>query len=81
MKYFGSHLLYERNCAFRALTAIPELKFQSSYPMGKIIQNVNFSLVSQNSDSSSKLNFNRQHESKDILSFQNRALDISHKSR
>ena len=45
--------------------------------MSKIVQNVKFLHVSQNSDSTLKLNHTHQHESKDMLSFQNKALDIN----
>ena len=44
--------------------------------MGKIVQNVNFLPVSQNSNLSLKLNPTRQHESKGMLGYQNRASDI-----
>ena len=44
--------------------------------MGKIIQIVNFSLISQNSDLSLKLNPTRQYEPRDMLGFQNRAPTI-----
>ena len=44
--------------------------------LDKIIQNINFSPVSQNSDLSSKLNPTRQHELKSMLNFQNKAPDI-----
>ena len=41
-----------------------------------MVQNINFSLIGQNSDLSLKLNFTRQHESKDMFSFQKRASDV-----
>ena len=44
--------------------------------MGKIIQNVKFSSISQTSDLISKLDSTRQHESNSMLSFQNRATYI-----
>ena len=69
----SSYLLYEPNHALRAFTATPELQFQISDPTGKIIQNVKFSSVSQNSDLSLKLNPTHQHESKGMLGFQNKA--------
>ena len=43
--------------------------------MGKIVQNVKFLSVSQNSNLISKLDYTCQHESKFMLSFQNRAPD------
>ena len=44
--------------------------------MSKIVQNIKFSSVNQNSDLNSKLNSTRQHESKGVLDFQNRAPGI-----
>ena len=41
-----------------------------------MVQNINFVSVNQNKDLSSKLNPTSQHESKGIISFQNKALDI-----
>ena len=72
----SSYLLYEPNDAFCAFATTSELKFPISDLRGKIVQNVNFSSVSQNSDLSLKLNPTRQHGFKGILNFQNRALDI-----
>ena len=42
----------------------------------KIVRNANFSSVNQNSDLSIKLNSTREHKSRGILGFQNRAPDI-----
>ena len=42
----------------------------------KIIQNIKFSPVIQNDDLTSKLDPTRQHESRGMLGFQNRASDI-----
>ena len=72
----SSYLLYEPNHTLHAFTAAPEFQFHISDLRGKIIQNVNFSLVSQNSDSTLKLNLTRQHKFKSILGFQNKALNI-----
>ena len=66
----------EPNHALHAFTTTPELQFHISDPRGKIIQNVNFSPISKNSHLFSKLNPARQHKSKSMLGFQNRALDI-----
>ena len=41
-----------------------------------MVKNINFSSVHHNRDLSLKLNPNRQHESRGILIFQNRVLDI-----
>ena len=71
-----SYFLYESNYALHTFTVTPNLQFHISDPSGKIVQNVNYSLVSQNSDLSSKLNPTHQHESSGMLSFQNRAPDI-----
>ena len=51
-------------------------QFHISDLRGKIIQNVKFSPIIQNSDSSSKLNPTSQHEPRGMLDFQNRAMDI-----
>ena len=72
----SSYLLYELNHAFHAFIATPKLQFQISNPMSKIIQNINFSPVSQNSDSGLKLNSTHQHELRSMLNFQNRTPDI-----
>ena len=70
------YLLYEPNHALCVSTTAPKLQFYISNPRGKIIQNINFSSVSQNNDLSSKLDLIHQHESRGILDFQNRAPDI-----
>ena len=69
------YLLCGPNNALRVFTTTLELQFQISVPRGKIVQNVKFSSVSQTSDLISKLNSTRQHESRGMLGFQNRALD------
>ena len=45
----SSYLLYEPNYALHVFTAISELQFHISDPRGKIVQNFNFLLLSQNS--------------------------------
>ena len=72
-EYLCSYLLYEPNYALHVFTVAPEFQFHISYPRGKIVQNVKFLSVNQNSDLSSKLNVTRQHDSRSMLSFQNRA--------
>ena len=67
------YLLYEPNHAFHAFTTTPELQYQISDPKGKIIRNVNFFSVCQNSDLSLKLNPTRQQQSRGMLNFKNRA--------
>ena len=52
-----------------------KLQFQVFVLRGKIVQNVKFLFVNQNSDLISKLDSTHQHESMSMLSFQNRALD------
>ena len=44
--------------------------------MGKIVQNIKFWPVSQNNDSTLNLNLTLQHDSRGMLDFQNRPLDI-----
>ena len=58
-----------------AFTATLELHFHIFKPKGKIVQNVNFSPVSQKNDLSLKLNPTRQNKSRGMLGFQNRALE------
>ena len=52
------------------------LQFHIFDPMGKIVQNVNFLPVSQNSDLTSKSDSTRQHKSTGMLNFQNIAPNI-----
>ena len=61
MEYLSSYVLYDLNYVFCAFTTASELKFQNYDPRGKIIQNVNFLPVGQNSDLSLKLKPTRQH--------------------
>ena len=72
----SSYLLYEPNNALCTFTATSKLQFYILDLRGKIIKNVNFLPISQNSDLSLQLNSTHQHESKGILGFQNRAPDI-----
>ena len=72
----SSYLLYETKHALHTFTVTTELQFHVFNPRGKIIQNVSFSPVSQNSNLSSKLNIIHPHESMCILYFQNKASDI-----
>ena len=72
----SSYILYEPNHAFRVFIDALDLQFQNSDPRGKMVQNINFSLVSQNNDSSLKLNSTHQHESRGTLGFQNRVLNV-----
>ena len=65
--------LYGPNSALRAFIAALELQFYISISMGKIVQNIKFSSVCQTSDLILKLDSTRQHESKGMLGFQNRA--------
>ena len=71
-----SYLLYEPKHTLRAFTATCKLKIQNFDPMGKMVQNVNFSSVGQNGDLSLKLNPTHQHEFRGILDFQNRVLNV-----
>ena len=71
----NSYFLYGPNNALLTFTVAPELQFHIFNPRGKIIQNVNFTSISQTSNLISKLNPTRQHESKGMLGFQKRALD------
>ena len=57
-------------------TASLEIKFHSSDPRGKNHPKYQFFARQQNNDLSLKLNPTRQHESRGILSFQNRVPDI-----
>ena len=72
----NSYLLYKPNGTLRAFTTASELQLQTSDPRDKIIQNVKILPINQNNDLSSQLNHTRQHKSKGMLSFQNKALDI-----
>ena len=72
----NSYLLYEPKKALCAFTATSKLQFWTFDPKGKIVQNIKFSSVSLNSDLISKLDSNRQHKSKGMLSFQSRASNI-----
>ena len=72
----SSYLLYEPNHALRALKAASMPYFHIFDPKGKMVQNIIFFLVNQNSISSLKLNLTHQHESRDMLSFQNKVPDI-----
>ena len=72
----NSYLLHRPNRTHHAITATLELQFHISDLIGKIIKNVKFLSVSQNIDLTSKLDPTRQHESRGMLGFQNRALDI-----
>ena len=75
VEYLNPYLLYEPNSAPRAFTADRELQFHISVPSRKIVQNVKFLSVNQNSYSILKLNPTRQHESSGMLDFQNRVTD------
>ena len=70
------YLLYEPNNVLHAFIVASELQFQIFDSMNKIVQNVKFSPVSQISDSTLKLYSTCQHESRGMLGFKNRALDI-----
>ena len=72
----NSYLLYKPNSFIRAFTVTPELQFQIFDPRDKIVQNVKFSSVNRNSDSTLQLNPTRLHKSRGMLGFQNIALDI-----
>ena len=54
----------------------PELQLHISDPKGKIVQNIKKKLVNQNNDLIPKLDSTHQHESKGMLSLQNKAPDI-----
>ena len=71
----SSYLSQESNSALCMHTTTIELQIGFSKPRGKIVQNLKFSPVSQNSDLSSKLESTRQNESRGMLGFQNRALE------
>ena len=75
VEYLNPYLLYGPNSALCAFPAALELQFHISVPRSKIIQNVKFLSVYQTSDLISKLDFTRQHESRGMLGFQNRAPD------
>ena len=57
------------------LTTTSEVKFYIFDPKGKIVQNIKFLFVSQNSDLTLNLNPNHQHDSKSMLGFQNKEPD------
>ena len=63
VEYLKSYFLYELNHTLHIFTGASELKFQNSDPMSKIVQNVSFLPVGQNSDLSLKLNPTHQHKS------------------
>ena len=68
----SSYLSHKFNSAFCAPTAAPELQIRISILRGKIVQNMKFSLVSQNSYLNSKLDSTCQNKSGHMFSFQNR---------
>ena len=68
------YLLCKPNHALCALTTAPELQIQNFNPRSKMVQNVNFLFISQNNDLN--LKSTRQHVSRGILGFQNRASNI-----
>ena len=68
----NSYLLYGPNNALRTIIATPELQFHISDHKGKIVQNIKFLSVNQTSDLMSKLDLTHQHESRDMLGFQNK---------
>ena len=67
------YLLYESNSTLRTFIAALELQFHIFVPRGKIVQNIKFLSIRQTSDLISKLYSTHQHESRDMLSFQNKA--------
>ena len=71
----NSYLLYRPNRALYAFTAALALQLHISDPRGKIVQNIKFLPIDQNSDLILKLNTARQHESRGMLGFQNNARD------
>ena len=73
----SSDLLYESKNSLHKLTTTPELQVRIFNPKSKIVQNVKFSFVSQNSDLSSKSDSACQNESGCMLNFQNRALEAN----
>ena len=75
VQYLNLYLLYGPNNALFVYTATFEVQIHISIPRGKIVQNIKFSFVSQTSDLISKVDSTRQHESKGMLGFQNRAPD------
>ena len=56
----SSYLSHESNSILRELTVASKFQIEISNLRGKIVQNVKFSSVSQNSDLSSKLDSTRQ---------------------
>ena len=69
MEYLSFYLLYEPNYVLCVFTNDPKLQFHISDLMGKIVQNINFSSVSQNSDLSSNLNPTPQYKARGTLYF------------
>ena len=59
----SSYILCKHNHALRMLTDASTLQFYIFDLKDKIIQNIKFLSVNQNSDLSSKLNYTHQHES------------------
>ena len=76
VEYLNFYLLYEPNRLLCAFTTTHELQFHIFDSRDKIVQNIKFLPISQNSDLISKLDLNNQHESRGMLSFQNRVPDI-----
>ena len=76
MSIWVSYLFYEPNNALRAFTTALEFQFKNFNHRGKMVQNVNFSSVSQNCYLSLKFNPTHQYESRCMLGFQNKALDV-----
>ena len=72
----SSYLLYEPNNILCAFIAVPKLQFHISNPRGKIVQNVKFLSVNENNDLTLKLKPTYQHESRGMLSFQNKTPGI-----
>ena len=68
---------YEPNSALCVFTAAFELEFHIPDPKAKIVQNINFLSVCQNSDLISKLEHIHQPKSSGMLGFQKRARDIN----
>ena len=55
---------------------LPSFNSTFSNPMGKIVQNVNYLSISQNSNLSWKLNHTHQHEFRSMLGFKNRVSNL-----
>ena len=62
-------LYYELNDAFRAVITAPKLQIVNLNPRGKVVQNVKFLSITQNSNLSLKLDSTLR----GMLGFQNRA--------